>query len=317
MHLRNAVVIAATALVLVVALSGSTARAFTPGDIVLMRGGDATHSESTFNNGEVPAYLDEYTTAGVLVGSTPIDPSVLTLPGVLANSHEGRLELSGNGKFLDFAGYQQPTSATVPRVTDNSGGAGYYQVGQISAAGVFTHTALDTIVAKPQFIRGAYSLDGTQAWVASKNPTGGLEYISGFGTASPTTVGLQSTTDWRDLKVVDGQLYGGTGSSSVGTHGFYAIGTGSSTSGTPANTLLTSSVDNSTSAFSFVTLPGGNPTDGHAGSPNTVYTVVRSVGEHLHRQTVVWGCAANHRRPAICRRIATGFNRHELRRRRA
>jgi PEP-CTERM motif len=280
MHLRNAVVFRATPVAIAVILSSSIVRAFTPGDIVLMRGGDATHSESTFNNGEVPAYLDEYTPAGVLVGSTPIDPTVLTLPGVLVNSHEGRLELSGNGQFLDFAGYQQATSATTPRVTDNSGGAGYYQVGQISATGVFTHTALDPTVAKPQFIRGAYSNDGTQAWVASKNPTGGLEYISGLGSASPTTVALQSTTDWRDLKVVDGQLYGGTGSSSVGTHGFYAIGTGSPTSGTPANTLLTNSSDNTTSSFSFVTLPGGNPADGHAGSPNTVYIVGSPAGSN-------------------------------------
>ena len=280
MHQRNTVTLVAISFALVAAFSGSIARAFTPGDIVLMRGGDATHSQSTFGSGEVPAYLDEYTPAGVFVESTQIDPTLLTLPGILTNSHEGRLELSGNGQFLDFAGYQQPTSATTPRVTDNSGGAGYYQVGQISATGIFTHSALDATVAKPQFIREAYSNDGTQVWVASKSPTGGLEYISGFGSGSPTTVGLQSTTDWRDVKVVDGQLFGGTGSSSVGTHGFYAIGSGAPTSGTPANTLLTNSSDNTASSFSFVTFPGDKSVTGHAGGPNVVYTIGSPAGSN-------------------------------------
>jgi hypothetical protein len=110
MHPRNSVLVPAIVLACTVALTGSIARAFTPGDIVLMRGGDPSHSQSTFSSGEVPAYLDEYTPAGVLVGSTPIDSAVLTLPGVLVNSHEGRLNLSGNGQFLDFAGYQQATS---------------------------------------------------------------------------------------------------------------------------------------------------------------------------------------------------------------
>jgi len=259
---------------LVVASSTTYASTF-----VLMRGGDATFSQATYGNGEVPAYLDQYSitvSGGVATpaysGSYAIDPNTLTLPGILVDSHEGRLELSGNGQYLDFGGYQAPVSTTTPRVTDGSGTGSYYQIGQVGAGGSYTSASLDTSVTNPQFVRAAYSNDGTQAWVATKNPNGGLAYVSGIG-GSTTTVALQNTTDWRDLKVSGGQLFGGTGSSSVGTHAFYAIGSGQPTSGTPANTRLTGTVDNSTSGFAFATLPGTQPITGVNGTANTAYIV--------------------------------------------
>ena len=196
-----------------------------------MRGGDAAHSQQDYSLGEVPAYLDEYTPAGVYVGTYAIPTSVMTLPGIGLDSHEGHLNVSNNGQYIDFAGYQQAVDANNPRVTDGSGTGDYYQVGQVSLSGAFTHTALDTSAAAPQYMRAAYSLDGTQMWVGSKynGPPGqgfggGLEYISNFGTPTAHTTAVQGNTDWRSIQVVDGQLYGGTGSSSVGTHGFYAIG---------------------------------------------------------------------------------------------
>ena len=73
---------------------------FTAGDLLIMRGGDATYSQATYNVGEVPAYLDEYTPAGVFVGSYAIPTSAITLPGIGTSSHEGRLELSGDGHLL-------------------------------------------------------------------------------------------------------------------------------------------------------------------------------------------------------------------------
>ncbi|HVU86172.1 MAG TPA: dockerin type I domain-containing protein [Pirellulales bacterium] len=251
---------------------------FTPGDLVVMRGGDTTHSQQDYSIGEVPAYLDEYTPAGTYVGTYAIPTSVMTLPGIGLNSHEGHLNVSGNGQDIDFAGYQQAVDPSTPRVTDGSGTGDYYQVGQVSLGGTFTHTALDTSQAFPQFIRAAYSVDGTQMWVASKynGPTangfgGGLEYIANFGTATAHTTALQGGTDWRTVQVVGGQLYGGTGSSSVGAHGFYAIGQGAPTTPLPANTLLSPIGNNSVTAFSFTTLPGSQPINGVAGTPNVVY----------------------------------------------
>jgi PEP-CTERM motif len=270
-------------------LLASSARAeltsFAGTNLVLMRGGDATSPQSTFNLGEVPAYLDAYSVSvsgGVAsvsyVDQYTIPSATLTLPGIDQNSHEGRLNLAGNGQYLNFGGYNQAVSSSTTRAVDGSGGVGYLQVGQVSSAGAFVHAGLSTgsdinTDPNPQFIRAAYSNDGTQAWVASKSPNGGLQYVAGLDGGSPTTTQLQTTTDWRDVKVNGGQLYGGTGSSSVGVHGFYSIGTGSPTTGTPANTLLSDSGNNSISAFAFAMLPGGTaPINGVMGA-NVVYGV--------------------------------------------
>ena len=176
--------------------SGADLTSFTAGDLVLLRGGDAANPQQTSSFGEVPVYLDEYsiiisasgTATTNLVGSYPIPADILTLPGIGQSSHEGRLELSGNGHYLDFVGYQQPVDPNTSRVTDGSGGSSYYQVAQVSADGKLIHTALDTSVAGPQFVRAAYSNDGSEAWVGSKfiipgafRIRGGLEYISGLG----------------------------------------------------------------------------------------------------------------------------------------
>ena len=247
-----------------------------------MRGGDSSAPQSTFGSGQVPAYLDSYSVSvsggvatATYAGSYSIPTSSLTLPGINANSHEGRLELSGNSQYLDFGGYNQPVSSTTPRTTDGSGGTGYLRVGQVSTSSTLVTAGLNTGATNSQFIRAAYSDNGTQAWVATKSPNGGLAYVTGIG-GVPTTTALQTTTDWRDIKVNSGQLYGGTGSSSVGTHGFYAIGTGEPTSATPTNTLLTNSSDNSVSSFSFATLPAGTapaaPINGVSG-PNVAYVI--------------------------------------------
>jgi hypothetical protein len=269
----------------------STAHAFTAGNIVVMRGGDVNSVNSTpssaFASGEVPAYLDEYsinvvgsTATASYVGSYTIPTSTLTLPGIFASSHEGRLEISGNGQFLNFAGYQQAVGAAATRNTAGTGGANYYQVGQVKYDGMFSNTALDIAVSKPQFVRAAYSNDGTQAWVGSKyvtlgnpSPNGGLEYISNFGTGSATTVELQSSKDYRDLKVVNGQLYGSSGSTSSTFKAVGAIGTGSPTSGSPTELRIGDNNTDSISSFAMMTLPGGTqPINGISGA-NVVYGV--------------------------------------------
>jgi hypothetical protein len=112
----------------------STAQAFTAGNIAVMRGGDVNSVNSTtssaFASGEVPAYLDEYsinvvgtTATASYVGSFAIPVNALTLPGNFVASHEGRLEISGNGQYLSFAGYQQAVGAAATRNTAGTGGA--------------------------------------------------------------------------------------------------------------------------------------------------------------------------------------------------
>jgi hypothetical protein len=267
---------------------------FTPGDLVVMRGGDAVHPQSTYAGGEVPVYLDEYTVAGAYVGTFDIPSDTITLPGITADSHEGRLELSADGHYLDFAGYHEVVDPQLARSSAGDAGVDghdptvrppdpdYYQVGQVSGSGTFVHSAIAITQAEPQYVRVAYSNDGQEAWVGSKyngspgsGSGGGLEYLSNLGTASVSTTALQSSTDWRDLKIDAGQLYGGTGSSSVGVHGVYAIGSGEPTADPPSNTLLTGNANSDGSSFSFQTLPGvgTQPINGVVGSANTLYDV--------------------------------------------
>lgn len=84
---------------------------FTPGDLVVLRGGDSTVANTTAGggaptngfNGTVKAYLDEYTPNGTYVGTVSVPG--LTLNGAGGSSHEGGLNLSVDGHWLTFSGY--------------------------------------------------------------------------------------------------------------------------------------------------------------------------------------------------------------------
>ena len=85
---------------------------FTPGDLVVLRGGDASNP-TTGSTVTVGAYLDEYSPAGVYQGTigVPQVASGSNNPLTLTNgvgSHEGILTLSANGNWLTFGGYDTP-----------------------------------------------------------------------------------------------------------------------------------------------------------------------------------------------------------------
>ncbi len=87
---------------------------FTPGDLVVLRGGDATNPDTTSTTNQVSLYLDEYTTSGTYVGTMNVPSSganALTLPGIGDFQHNGVLNLSTNGQLLTFAGYQAPAGS--------------------------------------------------------------------------------------------------------------------------------------------------------------------------------------------------------------
>src|SRR5688572_19084620 len=82
---------------------------FTAGNIVVYRVGNGT---GTLSNAATAVFLDEYTTAGVLVQSVaiPVDVSGanrrLTAAGT--GNTEGMLTLSTDGRYLVFTGYDAP-----------------------------------------------------------------------------------------------------------------------------------------------------------------------------------------------------------------
>jgi hypothetical protein len=66
--------------------------AFTPGDLVVLRGGDATNPDNINSTNQVSVYLDEYTLTGTYVGTVDV-PSIggtsLTIPSIGDFEHQG------------------------------------------------------------------------------------------------------------------------------------------------------------------------------------------------------------------------------------
>ena len=207
---------------------------FTPGDLVVLRGGDATNQNTAATTSQVSLYLDEYTTAGTYVGTIDVPSSggsALTLPGIGDFQHDGVLSLSTDGHSLTFAGYQTPVgSADAFAQTLSS----QYQpvIGIIGSAQASLNTT--TVVnsynngSQNPYIRGAVTNNGTSFWTFGKfsasgaTSNGGLSFVSGTGPSATTTT-VEGFGDWRDIAIANGQLYGGTGSSSVGNHAPYIV----------------------------------------------------------------------------------------------
>ncbi|HVU86171.1 MAG TPA: PEP-CTERM sorting domain-containing protein [Pirellulales bacterium] len=246
---------------------------FTPGDLVVMRTGDATNADSSSVTNQVPVYLDEYTPSGTYVGTVSIPSTgagAFTLPGSGDNQHQGVLNLSTDGKWLAFAGYNSTVGSSDANIDAS--------VGKLAGKISLTASSLDTSTvvnsygagsANP-YIRGAFTTDGNQFWTFGKysatgaTSNGGLAYVSGTGPSATTTT-VEGFADWRDVIAVNGQLYGGTGSSSVGNHGPYQISTGLPT------TNLGNSLSNNTQLGNY---PGGQSASALAllnvpGNPNT------------------------------------------------
>ncbi len=253
---------------------------FMAGDLVVLRGGDATNSDASGGNafsGEVNAYLDEYTTGGAYVGTVPA-PATLTLPGEGQFQHEGVLNRSADGRYLSFAGYTTPAGTTA-RPVDGSATATLALVGA-SAASLNATTTITPAQGTGQYVRGATTVNGGQFYAFGKFPAGatpgfGLDYVGGVGPAAAVT-NLQGTTDWRDIITANGTLYGGTGSSSVGTHGAYQIGTAAAlpTAPTPADTLLTNYAGgNSASALALVDVPTADVAAKAQNGLDVLYTI--------------------------------------------
>lgn len=240
---------------------------FTPGDIVVLRGGDATNPNTSTNTSQVSLYLDEYTTAGAYVGTVNVPSSggsALTLPGLGDSQHAGILSRSANGQYLTFAGYQASSGSADAFA---AGGTVQPVIGMIgnAASSLTTNTVVNSYgsgSANP-YIRGAVTNDGSQFWTFGKfassgaTSNGGLAYVSGTGSTATTTT-VEGFADWRDIVLANGQMYGGTGSSSVGNHAPYVVDNSFNASGQLANPI-TEPTTNLGNALSLNTQLGAYP----------------------------------------------------------
>ncbi len=235
---------------------------FTPGDLVVLRGGDSTNSNNSSApdaSGMVNAYLDEYTTSGTYVGTVALSGS-MTMSGQNIGEHEGGLDLTANGQYLTFGGYdpvQNPPGPTA-HALDGTENDVIMEIGNATSS----LTTVATIQASStpgsstsptgQYLRAVNSVDGTTGFyvlnkyiysahgydVGASTDGAGLLYVTPGASPSTATVQtLQPGTDWRNVFIGNNSLYGGTGSSSVGNHDPYLIGS-FGTLPTPSNVTV-------------------------------------------------------------------------------
>jgi hypothetical protein len=188
------------------------AAAFTPGDLVVYRVGDAadalTNASGTAQG--APVYLDEYTPSGTLVESVPLPTSESTssdgteYPLVASGTatSEGELTLSGNGECLLATGYDAAPGTT--GLTSSAAATVHRTVAVVdAAASVDTSTALSDF-ATGNNPRSATSDNCTNLWVGGA--AGGVEYTT-VGSSTGTTLTSSTDKNVREVQVVDGQLY--------------------------------------------------------------------------------------------------------------
>jgi hypothetical protein len=187
------------------------------------------------------AFLDEYTTSGVLVQSIPL-PTValganqpLTLSG--SATSEGFLALSQNGMYLTLGGY----AATVGTLTPQTSTAAAVNrvIGRIDLSGnIDTTTSLGDAY-NGSNIRSVTSSDGVNFWTGGNGGSGqgasaGTRYTT---LGSTTSTGLHATTtNVRVVNLFNGQLY--ADSSSVPILGVGTVGTGMPTTSGQTYSLL-------------------------------------------------------------------------------
>ena len=112
--------------------------AFEPGDLAVLRIGDGT---APLTSASTAIFIDEYTTAGVFVQSHPISAAATISNSGTATS-EGQLQLSADGQYLVFAGYNSaPGTASI---AGTSAATVQRAVGRIDASGNVAASALGT-----------------------------------------------------------------------------------------------------------------------------------------------------------------------------
>lgn len=246
----------------------------TPGDLVVDRIGDGVIARDSSADA---TFLDEFTPAGVYVGSIPMSTTgsaILTNSGT--GTSEGMLGISQNGQYVALFGYntalgtagvKSTVSRTIACVTAATGSVAY-TTGNLGGA----DNARSVTV----------SNDGQSFWNTwghqSGGVPGGVNYIQAGTNVTPTAIysaAAGAGDKYRDIEIFGGQLYlSGTGTGGD-LAGVAAVGAGLPTSASSLNQL---SGVGSGEAFFLADL---NPDVGIAGGYDTLYIAVLG-GQNSH-----------------------------------
>ncbi|GAB2861303.1 IPT/TIG domain-containing protein [Hymenobacter ruber] len=217
-----------------VALQAASALAnpFTPGNIVIARVGDG--SASIANSAATAVFLDEYTSAGVLVQSVALPTSVSSSGRSLTAAGNAPTELglarTTNGRNLVLAGYGAVPGT--PAVATSLATDVARVVGVVSPGGnIDTSTGLGGAFDGAN-VRAVASPDGVSFYVVGSDA--GVQYTT-LGAFSPTRIDT-GPTSLRGVRIAGGDLYVSANTSP--NFGLSKVGTGLPTTAGQAVTVL-------------------------------------------------------------------------------
>lgn len=237
-----------------VSLSGqryAAGAAFTSGNLVVMRVGE--NGVTVPASAAAPAFLDELTPAGVLVQSVPFRYTVdgLNRRMVVSSSStsDGVLNLSPDGQYLTFTGYDAPVFTA--GVTATPAASNNRMVGLMGQNAVLNSTTRINDGYDGNNCRSAVTLDGNGFWVSGTGTGGGTRYVA-LGNTGTSTYVSSTPANTRVVNISNNNLYASAQS------GAYIGISQVSTSGLPTTsgntTNLISSISGASDAYGFVFL---------------------------------------------------------------
>jgi hypothetical protein len=228
----------------------------TPGNLVVMRVGTGAAALSSAGQA---GFVDEYTTAGVLVQSIPLPTAAAgtNLPFVNSGTatSEGSLNISTDGRWITCAGYNAiPGTTGVAASATTAITRGIARVDTTTGA-VDTSTSVNNAFSANN-PRSAITENGTQFWMSGG--TSGVQTVT-LGATTSTAINTTTPLNNRILGVFNGQLY--TSSASNPFYGISTVGVGLPNATGQSIVLLSG----------FPTATGPSPYDFFFADSNTLY----------------------------------------------
>ncbi|MCB8877104.1 Hint domain-containing protein [Acidisoma silvae] len=225
----------------------TTLTSFLAGDLVISVVGDVNNSGTYTDNQATPIALEELSLDGVtsatIVGEMVLPQTTTVVNGTTeyaisgeyGSSSEGYLQLSEDGQSLTIGGYG------VNAATYNTGGATVYgdaALAQTTSLLDSSYTPVARVIADISYdgtvdtstavydvfntnnIRSVTTVDGTSFYIGGQGVKGddtqGVFYVQD---GASTATAISTSTDVRDVQIVDGVLYVSINSTQGGTDG--------------------------------------------------------------------------------------------------
>lgn len=243
---------------------------FTAGNILTLRVGES--SGSALSSTSAPIFMDEYTTTGTFVQSVAMPFSLnalgtnnrrFTMSG--SSTSEGYLNLSPDGQFLTFGGYD--AAPGIASITSTPSATTNRIVARVMHDASINTTTRIADGYDANNIRSAATVTGDAFWTGGPGgASGGTRYVP-LGNGLTATTQISSTiTNTRGTAIYNSQLY--VSAQSGSNIGISTVGSGLPTNSGNTTTMLTGTTTNvelkNPHGFAFVDQDGN-------GTPDVMY----------------------------------------------